>query len=119
MKLKFVKKDFAKMQGFAESIRRQLGQNSYAQTEYAALAVGFSPQLKAMLRPYPQSEVFDFELRLLECKVKGCNACHKFEMMFAGLQEVIEWECEPCRQDRLKKEEKKASGPVGQKTRGT
>lgn len=104
MNLKFVEKDFEKMQRLEAAFRRQLGSEVYASTTYASLVLNYSPKLTSMLRPYPPQKDIEVELSLVNCCAqKHSPDCEKVRIFLKESGEVVEWESEACRSAKLKK----------------
>lgn len=68
MKVTFTSNEFKDLRKFQNAFNKKLGSESYVGTDHACMVVEYSPQLKAMLRPYPQELVYDYELRVLTCE---------------------------------------------------
>ena len=60
--LKFELKDFENFKSFEKAVKKQLGNNVFVGTDSMAVYFDYSPQLKAMLRPYPETKQLEFVL---------------------------------------------------------
>lgn len=60
--LKFQPKDFESFRNFENSMKRQLGKETYVGTDSCCVYFDYPKNLKAMLRPYPEKEQLEFEL---------------------------------------------------------
>ena len=98
MKVTFTESEFKDLRKFQNAFNKKLGSEAYVGTDYACLLVEYSPELKAMLRPYPPGQNFDYELRCLvceDCKKSQPYLCAKDETTFV---------CDDCKTKRqLKK----------------
>ena len=85
MKVSFTDKEFSELRKFQNAFNKKLGSEAYVGTDHACLLVEYSPELKAMLRPYPPAQHFDYELRCLvceDCKKNQPFLCVKDETTF-------------------------------------
>ena len=62
LNLKFEAGDFENMRSFEKAVQRQVGNTFYAGTDSLVVWFGYPKELKAMLRPYPEKQQFEFEL---------------------------------------------------------
>ncbi len=58
--LKFSEKDFKSFRDFENSMKRQLGQETYVGTDSCTVLVEYPNNLKAMLRPFPEKPQLEF-----------------------------------------------------------
>lgn len=68
MKVTFTDKDWDKLRNFQNTVNQKMGLQSYVGADYVCMMVEYSPELKAMLRPFPQEKHYTFELRALKCE---------------------------------------------------
>ena len=71
MNLTFTQKEFGKLRSFQDRMAKEFGDTAYVGTNNATVLVEYSPQLVAMLRPFPPTEQFDYELSQLSCQDCG------------------------------------------------
>ena len=90
MKVTFTESEFKELRKFQNAFNKKLGSEAYVGTDYATLLVEYSPELKAMLRPYPASQNFEFELRCLTCEV-----CKKNQPFLCAKDETT-YVCSDC-----------------------
>jgi hypothetical protein len=98
VKLKFVKKEFEKMQKLEAAFKRQLGNSVYAGTNYASLVMDYSPKLAAMLRPFPPQDDIEVDVIEKDCEPKGKRSpkCYQKAIYLAEAGEQFSWECDEC-----------------------
>lgn len=95
----FTEKDFAEWKNFPRKMEREFGEHTYTGTDSATMLVTYSPELAAMIRPFPKEKHFEFDLKLLSCK-----QC-KTKALFLCLPAQLDYHCDDC-----KKKEKAKSG---------
>lgn len=95
--MKFSEKDFETLRNFCKRVEKEFGVNTYVGTDNATLFVEFSPELKAMIRPLPPAQNFDFELKLL-----SCLDCKK-NQLFLCLPAQESFLCDDCATKRKQK----------------
>jgi hypothetical protein len=100
MKATFTQKDWDKLRTFQNSFNRQFGEQTYVGTDHACVFVEYSPELKAMLRPYPPTVHFEFELRALKCE--DCPQ----QQPFLCVQNELKYVCDKCQKVRDDKKKK-------------
>jgi len=100
MKLKFEQKEFDVLRKFQNRMNAEFGETAYVGTDHATVLLDYSPELKAMLRPMPASQNFEFVIRQLKCS--DCPA----KQMFVCLDSQTEFLCSPCADKRIKKNKK-------------
>lgn len=88
------------MQKLSEDIKNLLGNQSHAETTYATMVVEYSDEFKAMLRPYPPQENYEFEFKAFICK-----SCKKPIWVIAAPTTVYE-KCDECRAKQQAKAKK-------------
>jgi hypothetical protein len=93
--LRFTEKEFSALRNFQRRMEREFGENSYVGTDYANVLLEYSPELKAMLRPLPPEQHFEFAIKHLHCK------CGKGQM-FLCLPEQEMFACDECFSKRKK-----------------
>ena len=86
----FTDKDFAQVRKFQNKMNAVFGEQAYVGTDYATVLLEYSPLLKAMIRPMPQTPSFEFEVKLL-----ACNNCKK-TALFLSTPEENEYVCSDC-----------------------
>ena len=104
MTLQFRLKDFEKMQRLEAAFKRQLGNEIYASTNYAALVLNYSPKLVAMLRPFPPQNEIEVDLLEKNCEPKNGKRspqCYKVSQYLAEKDEQFQWECDECLKLRI------------------
>lgn len=90
MKVTFTEKDFAQLRNFQNKMNKVFGVAAYVGTDYATVLLDYSPALKAMIRPMPQSPQYEFEVKFLTCK--KCKRTN----LFVSLAEETEYCCVDC-----------------------
>jgi hypothetical protein len=68
MKVTFTENEFKDLRKFQNAFNKKLGSEAYVGTDTACLLVEYSPELKAMLRPFPPAQHLDYDLRCLVCE---------------------------------------------------
>jgi len=76
MKVTFTENEFKDLRKFQNAFNKKLGSDAYVGTDHACLLVDYSIELKAMLRPFPPAQYFEFEVRCLVCE--GCKKNQPF-----------------------------------------
>lgn len=97
MKLTFTQNEFDKLRTFQNRMNREFGDTAYVGTNNAVILVEYSPQLTAMLRPYPEISQFEYELLQLTCQ--DCK-CHRIFLSVSGETTFV---CEDCITRRKRK----------------
>jgi hypothetical protein len=97
MTLTFTQKEFEKFRTFQLRLAKEFGETVYVGTNNAVVLVEYSPQLTAMLRPFPPENHFDYELSQLTCEV-----C-KGKVMFISLPGETTYVCNDCVSKRKSK----------------
>jgi len=97
MQVTFKSKSFDKFRGVEDVLKGRFGDTTYVGTNSMVVLVQYSPKLVAMLRPFPQEQVFDYELKMLKCV--DCP----MELPFVAAKDENTFVCESC----LKKQEEK------------
>ena len=97
MKVTFTEKDFSELRKFQNAFNKKLGETAYVGTDYATLVVEYSSELKAMLRPFPSSQHFEFEVRCLTCV-----DCKNNQPFLCAVEETT-YLCSDCVGKRQKK----------------
>ena len=62
MPLKFEDADFVNMRAFEKAVRKQLGPNVYVNSDSLCFYFEYPKALRAMLRPFPESKQYEFDL---------------------------------------------------------
>lgn len=96
MKVKFNQKEFDKLRSFQDRMAKEFGDTAYVGTDSATVLVEYSPQLRAMIRPFPPENHFEFELLQLQCE-----DCKK-NRMYLSLPGETTFVCEDCLGKRKK-----------------
>ena len=99
MKVTFTESEFKDLRKFQNAFNKKLGSESYVGTDHACMVVEYSPELKAMLRPYPQSFTYEFDLRAL-----SCEDCKKGQPFLCAKDETT-FVCGDCQQKRQVKKQ--------------
>lgn len=93
--MKFSEKEFSNLRNFQRRLEREFGENTtYVGTDYANVLVEYSTELKAMLRPLPPEQNFEFDLKHLKCK------CGKSQL-FLCLPKQETFTCVECKSKSL------------------
>jgi len=79
MKLTFTQAEFDKLRKFQDRMAKEFGDTAYVGSDHAIVLVEFSPRLKKMLRPMPETLQFDYELAQLSCEDCGLKAMYLIE----------------------------------------
>lgn len=82
---------------FQNAMAKEFGDNAYVGTGHATVVLEYSPELLAMLRPFPSMENLEFVVRQL-----ACSDC-KTKQMFICLESQTEFLCGDCGVKRKKK----------------
>lgn len=85
---------------FQNALAKEFGETSYVGTGHATVVLEYSPELIAMLRPFPATEHLEFVVRQL-----ACSDCKK-KQMFICLDSQTEFLCDDCAVKRKKKGQK-------------
>lgn len=101
MKLTFTQAEFDKLRKFQDRLAKEFGDTAYVGTDHATVLVEFSPLLKRMLRPMPETLQFDYELSQLSCEDCGLKA------MYLTLPDEKTFLCDKCGTKRKKSGEQK------------
>ncbi len=101
MKVTFTEKEFSELRKFQNAFNKKLGETAYVGTDYATLVVEYSSELKAMLRPFPRNQFFEFEVRCLSCE--DC----KGNKPFLCAREETTYLCSECLSKRTSKNKEK------------
>jgi hypothetical protein len=96
MQLTFTEKEFDKLRTFQDRLAKEFGDTAYVGTNNAVVLVEYSPQLTAMLRPYPPEKHYTYELLQLSCK--DC----KRKQLFLSLPGETNFVCDDCLGKRKK-----------------
>jgi hypothetical protein len=62
LNLKFEEKDFDNFRSFEKAVKRQLGTNVYVGSDSLCFYFDYPVELKAMLKPLPLKEQYEFNL---------------------------------------------------------
>jgi len=100
MKLVFTQKEFDVLRKFQNRMNVEFGEAAYVGTDSATVVLDYSPELKAMIRPMPVAQNFEFVVRQL-----ACSDC-KTKQMFICLESQTEFLCSECAVRRKKKGQK-------------
>jgi hypothetical protein len=107
----FTEKTFKTLRNFQDAMAKLFGETAYVGPDSATFLIDYSPELKAMIRPYPPSIHYEFKLAQLSCKDCGENR------MFICLPQETHWLCGKCETKRKKSGQPKSlrDGPVAEK----
>ena len=97
MKVSFTQKEFDELRKFQTAFNKKFGETAYVGTDSACVLLEYSTELKAMLRPFPPANHYDFEVRCLmceDCKKNQPFICAKEENTFV---------CNDCKGKRSRK----------------
>lgn len=94
MRLSLKPKDFKDFKSFERAVKAQLGDRTCVGADSLVLFVEYPPELKAMLRPYPAKEQYEFNWVMGNCA--DCNRG-------MGFEGVVCQECEEKRRKKLVK----------------
>jgi len=97
MTLTFTPKEFEKFRTFQLRLAKEFGDTAYVGTNNACVLVEYSPQLTAMLRPFPPTNQFEYELSQLSCEV-----CKK-KALFLSVPGETTYVCNDCVSKRKSK----------------
>lgn len=97
----FTQKDFDEWKRFSRRMEQEFGSNTYTGTDHAVMVVNYSPEFKAMVRPYPQDKHYEFDLKLLSCR--NC----KKKSLWLCLPDQLDCCCDDCKQKERKPKEVK------------
>jgi hypothetical protein len=97
MKVIFTENEFKDLRKFQNAFNKKLGEIAYVGTDHACLLVEYSPELKAMLRPFPPDRHFEYDLRVLTCE-----DCKK-NQPFLCVKDETTFVCGDCLSKRQKK----------------
>ena len=97
MTLTFTPKEFEKLRPFQDKLAKEFGDTVYVGTNSACVLVEYSPQLVAMLRPFPPANQYEYELSQLTCEV-----CKK-KAMFLSVPGETTYVCNDCLTKRKSK----------------
>ena len=97
MKVIFTETEFKDLRKFQNAFNKKLGSESYVGTDHACVVVEYSAELKAMLRPFPPSLIYEYDLRSLVCE-----DCKKGQPFLCCKDEAI-FVCNDCLTKRRKK----------------
>ena len=103
MKMTFTQKEFDKLRSFQDRMAKEFGDTVYVGTNNATVLVEYSPQLTAMLRPFPPTNQFEYELSQLVCE--GC----KRNAMFLCVPGETTFVCVDCVSKRKAKGQQSAT----------
>jgi hypothetical protein len=90
MNFTFTQKEFGKFRSFQDRMAKEFGDTVYVGTNNATVLVEYSPQLVAMLRPFPPTQQFDYELSQLSCQ--DC----KRKQLFLSVPGENSFVCDDC-----------------------
>lgn len=62
IKLELTESDFKDFRSFEKALKKRFGENTYVGTDSLVFSVEYPKELKAMLRPYPETPTYQFEL---------------------------------------------------------
>jgi len=62
LQLKFEEDDFANLRAFEKAVKKQLGTNVYVNSDSLCFYFEYPKALKLMLRPFPETKQFEFDL---------------------------------------------------------
>jgi len=97
MKVSFTEAEFKDLRKFQNAFNKKLGMEAYVGTNHACVMVEYSPELTAMLRPYPPSLHYEYDLRCLVCE-----DCKK-NQPFLCVKDELTYVCDDCKGKRLLK----------------
>lgn len=100
MKVVFTEAEFKDLRKFQNAFNKKLGSESYVGTDHACVLVEYSPELKAMLRPFPPAQHFEYDLRVLTCE-----DCKKGQPFLCAKNETT-FVCNDCLSKRAKSKQK-------------
>lgn len=86
----FTPKEFEVLRKFQNKMNAVFGESAYVGSDHACVLLEYSPQLKAMLRPYPSTQVVDYVVNLL-----SCQDCKKTALFLAVAGEET-YVCNDC-----------------------
>jgi hypothetical protein len=86
----FTEKEFDVLRKFQNKMNAVFGESAYVGADNAVVLLEYSPTLKAMLRPFPSDERYDFQVKILSCK-----DCKK-TALFLCLPEEETYVCNDC-----------------------
>ena len=86
----FNERDFSTLRKFQDRMAKEFGETAYVGTNSATVLVEYSPELKAMIRPLPPDQHFEFALKLL-----SCLDCKK-KQLFLCLTTQESYLCDEC-----------------------
>ena len=94
MNLSFKPKDFKDFKSFERAVKAQMGERTYVGTDSMIIYVEYPAELKAMIRPFPAQEQYEFSFT-----VSKCSDCSRG----MGFEGPVCMDCEDKRRKKLTK----------------